>query len=726
MRNKSISFAIAAFSSFVHGETCLNDETYRQVIDGEERSCTYIRFREELRQEQCLDPDVFAACPHTCGVCCEDDPNYTFTNGLDKEVDCAWLLKNDSKAEVRTSKFCTAEDGQNFQNGKNIRSACSKSCDFCFSLITPNTEHPTSSSVPSPLLSSVPSGKPSSSPSDSPTPFACINDRDYRININGEVRSCNWIRYQEDRRKELCLDEEVRQFCPHSCGLCCEDDPNYTFTNGLDLEVDCSWILKNENKVDQRKAKFCIAEDGDQFDVINIRVGCPRSCDFCFSEIEAASQVPSSEPSNAPSEKPSTSASQEPSQEPTRSPTQVPTRTPSISPSQRPTSHPSKTPSRAPSVSPTFRPSAHPSASPTHKPSEGPSVSPSSLPSVSPSHRPTTHPSKTPSSLPSVSPTFRPSTYPSLLPTRKPSEGPSTYPTHSPTLAPTVSLFPSFSPTETCRDQSDFLFLLELQEDIVDCDWITFSNVSERREMYCAVAEIKAACKYSCQFCVCEDNYSYQFELENLEGEFRGCEWLTKNDSKAPARLNRYCFEEDGVTSSVVAGQCTKSCGFCVEDDAPSSTPTLLPSRITLSPTSSPTLSMGPTAAPTDECVDDSDFTFILPFELGTVDCNWLTISNKEVRFEKFCTKAEIKAACRRSCDFCVCEDDPSYTFELENFEGEFRTCDWLTKNSEKAGARLDRYCFESDGETGSEVASKCTKSCGFCYKIEASRTIFG
>ena len=57
----------------------------------------------------------------------------------------------------------------------------------------------------------------------------CINNYTFQ-QYGKQKRSCSWIRASETRRRKNCLDIDVMNNCPQSCGACCEDDAMYTLT----------------------------------------------------------------------------------------------------------------------------------------------------------------------------------------------------------------------------------------------------------------------------------------------------------------------------------------------------------------------------------------------------------------------------------------------------------------------------------------------------------------
>jgi hypothetical protein len=61
---------------------CVNnpDFTWGSVTDdgNPQKNCKQIRNKEERRVDMCPIPEVNAACPQTCGLCCEDDSIFRF------------------------------------------------------------------------------------------------------------------------------------------------------------------------------------------------------------------------------------------------------------------------------------------------------------------------------------------------------------------------------------------------------------------------------------------------------------------------------------------------------------------------------------------------------------------------------------------------------------------------------------------------------------------------
>jgi len=116
------------------------------------------------------------------------------------------------------------------------------------------------------------------------------------------------------------LEQEVKNYCPQACGLCCEDNAAYSFDTRYVSGADCAWIaLRKVRK------KWCDQYLNKQM----VRNMCPMACDFCKNPVTLA---PTSSPSSSiPTAYPTTS---EPTMSPTTpEPTMPPTTTePSLLP----------------------------------------------------------------------------------------------------------------------------------------------------------------------------------------------------------------------------------------------------------------------------------------------------------------------------------------------------------------------------------------------------------
>ena len=337
----------------------------------------------------------------------------------------------------------------------------------------------------------------------------CVNNPDFRHGQK-KKRSCRQIRNKESRRIHLCRKESIRNACPQTCGLCCENDDTYEFKlKNSDKMVDCRFITKTKNpwKKLKRFQTFCTDKPLYNFGGRTVRDACPSSCGFCkTSYADFITQQPTGTPTT---ETPSTSAKPSthfPSSEPSASPFKAP----SGSPSSQPTRPPSPLPSPFPTLKPTT--SMPPSEYPTSKPSPGPTA----LPSSSPSDAPTSLPSPSPSDVPSSKPSVTPTNVPTFQPTKNPTQSikPSASPTFQPTKIPTQSIKPSPTPTSDptwlCKDETSFMFSMVGDEnDERNCGWLTAStnaeNTANRLSTYCPKADVNAGCCDSCQ----------EYEVEN-------------------------------------------------------------------------------------------------------------------------------------------------------------------------------------------------------------------
>ena len=162
----------------------------------------------------------------------------------------------------------------------------------------------------------------------------CLNNIAYFYKGNPE-KTCKWIQKQEKRRAKLCQNLDVHTQCPKSCGVCCEDDSDYVFTirefsstrttstssNSTTLlkkvenaEKDCSWLATQ----DESQRDFYCGENNDENyskwqNGHMIRDACRSTCGLCFSLIQVATEVESTDATNStpsfPSSAPTNAAS---------------------------------------------------------------------------------------------------------------------------------------------------------------------------------------------------------------------------------------------------------------------------------------------------------------------------------------------------------------------------------------------------------------------------------
>ena len=290
---------------------CVNDPTFEwgSVTDSgnPKKNCKQIRNKETRRAAMCLISEVNAACPATCGSCCEDDAAYEFSlKKSDKLKECHWITKNEKKKEIRFNEYCTKNNTKgklHTWGNRSVRDACAVSCDFCFTGVKAITLAPTAAPTPvptatsapvatvAPTLSGAPSNQPTRPPSPQPSPFPTL--------------------------KPSKQPSDTPSNNPSSA-------PSDTPSN----------------------------QPSDQ------PSGAPSKMPS-----DSPSMVPSNDPSSVPSKQPSDSPSMVPSSDPSSEPSANPTT--SIKPSASPSSKPSVTqPTPAPTPVPTISPAPTPAPSP--------------------------------------------------------------------------------------------------------------------------------------------------------------------------------------------------------------------------------------------------------------------------------------------------------------------------------------------------------------------------
>jgi hypothetical protein len=141
------------------------------------------------------------------------------------------------------------------------------------------------------------------------------------------------------------------------------------------------------------------------------------------------------------------------------------------------------------------------------------------------------------------------------------------------TASPESISSPSSNPTKSpvivcdgnnCTDDETFTFPLNNGK-VKNCAWFGKNNTGRRKSKYCEYEEIKSACQKSCSAIVsCQDDPDFTFSLSN--GNTQNCSWFNKNEEKIITRKDRYCYEDDRFTPSVLAGSCARSCGLCTDD----------------------------------------------------------------------------------------------------------------------------------------------------------------
>ena len=151
---------------------------------------------------------------------------------------------------------------------------------------------------------------------------------------------------------------------------------------------------------------------------------------------------------------------------------------------------------------------------------------------------------------------YAPTSSPIVSPTSSPVTA---SPTASPTSVVTSAPTPEAPLDNSCEDGTE-TFTVNNKE--VGCDWLYKNKKREqkRKDMYCALNEVKLMCPNTCDFCDCVDSSSYTFELENGMNEV-GCDWISKNSNKAEKRRAKYCTAD--YDDGALINACTKSCNLC-------------------------------------------------------------------------------------------------------------------------------------------------------------------
>jgi len=249
----------------------MNDPQFVFDNEGTPLTCQEIQEDERQRVILCKKDAVRESCTHTCGICCEDDPNYKFQIFDGSEKDCVWL----KRFQLRISNYC---DDTNW-DGQKVSDGCSSACQTCPTYVN-------DIEIPEYLLETTipPFPAPSHSPtkSNAPTPAVCKDNENFEFRGR---QSCANIRKDEYRRQTLCQHSIVRTKCPVTCGICCRDDDSFLFeTNGGMEKIGCSALKDSE----VNQIKYC-----DTYrDGISIGKTCPNSCGKCHSRVHIKKEVP--------------------------------------------------------------------------------------------------------------------------------------------------------------------------------------------------------------------------------------------------------------------------------------------------------------------------------------------------------------------------------------------------------------------------------------------------
>jgi len=134
--------------------------------------------------------------------------------------------------------------------------------------------HPTPTQTPAPTVHPIvsPTDPPTVSPEANTGADQCVNILNFGYKGDPE-HACEWVQRTDFRRNLLCTKmRDVREACPVSCGICCEDNPNFLTDTPYGAQ-GCDWIGANP----LRKIGYCPVPDVGTF--------CARTCDRCLDSV---------------------------------------------------------------------------------------------------------------------------------------------------------------------------------------------------------------------------------------------------------------------------------------------------------------------------------------------------------------------------------------------------------------------------------------------------------
>ena len=141
---------------------CKNDSTFSFTHKGTTKGCGWIRKQsDDIRQGVCQISDIRSQCKVSCGICCEDDPDYFFVID-DHQRYCPWF----GKKPIRINTYCGRKSYD--LNGAQVRNVCPKACDNCPSFIS--LENPAFQIGPAPTPAPRPVSTPVPTPATKPIP----------------------------------------------------------------------------------------------------------------------------------------------------------------------------------------------------------------------------------------------------------------------------------------------------------------------------------------------------------------------------------------------------------------------------------------------------------------------------------------------------------------------------------------------------------------------------
>ena len=160
----------------------------------------------------------------------------------------------------------------------------------------------------------------------------CLNSPDYKYDNEGH--NCQWVGNKENRRKSICLEPEVRDNCPQTCGICCDDSSTYKFQHQSGQMKFCRWLGKDKSRQDEYCSSYSNGE--------KVKNMCPLACNLCKEFIPLVTLSPTTSKSESQTSEPTTTEvlSKPPAPGPTISSTKEPTPVPTAKPTLKAPSKP--------------------------------------------------------------------------------------------------------------------------------------------------------------------------------------------------------------------------------------------------------------------------------------------------------------------------------------------------------------------------------------------------
>ena len=111
------------------------------------------------------------------------------------------------------------------------------------------------------------------------TTVAICRDSSYYFYNRDQKKTCRWIQFSQDRRKNLCKYVGVHENCPHTCSVCCENTPWHSIKTLTGDNKDCKWIAQKN----WRKYTYCGV----------YKNACQVAYDFCYERRVGTNSTPS-------------------------------------------------------------------------------------------------------------------------------------------------------------------------------------------------------------------------------------------------------------------------------------------------------------------------------------------------------------------------------------------------------------------------------------------------